>query len=60
MDKYRVSKSNPQTERKALKSWLGSIKELLDTETLKEILIYIYQKNFPNDAAIALLRGEEE
>lgn len=60
MANYKACRRNPQMERVALLAWLGSIKELLDTETLKEILIYIYQKNFPNEQAVNILTGQEE
>lgn len=62
MVKYRgaLASGVPKLERDALKAWLGSIKELIDTETLTEILVYIYTKNFPNEQAVALLNKEEK
>lgn len=59
MSNYRLAVGNPQREKEAAKAWLGSIKELLDRDTLVEILAYIYTKNFPNEKAVKLLNGEE-
>jgi len=57
---YRESRGNPQRERQSLKSWLGSIKELLDNDSLRELLIYIYTYKFPVEEAVRVLNKEDE
>lgn len=59
MATFRGALGNPQKERESMKAWLGSIKELLDHETLTEILVYIYTKNFPDEEATLLLTKQE-
>ena len=61
LPKYRAAleSGNIQLQRDELKAWLGSIKELFDEPTLREILAWTYATVYPNSEALALLKHEE-
>ena len=53
-----LESGNTHKQKEELKSWLGSIKELLDKRTLVEILAFIYTEVYPNEDIVKMLRED--